>query len=59
MTINEVAMGVEEEGIGYFITSYTSANSMPTKELKDAFIEVETAIVAFEALLPKPNYDEE
>ena len=48
-----VAVKVNEEGLGYFILDYTSADQMPDEELKNAFIKAEQALAEFENLLPE------
>lgn len=49
---SQVALAVESEGLGYFITSYTSADSMPDDELKQAFKAASKALRKFQSLLP-------
>lgn len=51
-TRKEVAYQVDNEGIGYFLTSYCDANDMPDSELTEAFQNAKDAILKFEALLP-------
>lgn len=47
----DVAESMENEGTGYFLQDYTSADSMPDKELEEAFTDAEQALNRFEALV--------
>ena len=47
---------VDEEGLGYFIMYYTSADTMPDDELKEAFEKAKEALEEFKALLPESEY---
>ena len=48
MTIEEVRMKLREEGPGYFLLSYTSAETMPNNTLQDLFTVAATAIRCFQ-----------
>ena len=52
-TRKEVAYRVDNEGIGYFLTSYCDESDMPDAELTEAFKTAKEAILAFEELLPE------
>lgn len=51
LDLQGVKSRVEEEGLGYFLLHYTSANSMPTPELRRAFFEAADAMRRFKALV--------
>ena len=55
----EVAIECIEEGTGYFVTCYTSADEMPDEETKKAFIEAKRAINRFEELIELDEIEEE
>ena len=51
-TREDVAYKVADEGLGYYIMDYTSADEMPDEELKLAFQVAQDALNHFESLLP-------
>lgn len=58
-TREDVANRVEAEGLDYFLLNYTSADSMPDPELKAAFTKAREALIAFNALLPDLDDDDD
>jgi len=50
---NDVVNKMENEGIGYFITSYCTANDMPDEKSKELFAKAEKALNEFESYIYK------